>query len=60
MGSIYPDGYSVDFYGFEVIEFYLRRFLLYYSNYPITTRILYSMILVCVIAMIVLFILFIR
>lgn len=33
----YPDGQSVDFYGFEVFEFYLKRYLLYFSDYAIHT-----------------------
>lgn len=59
MGIDYPNGHSVDFYGFEVIEFYLKRFLLYFSNYTINIRILYLMIIVCMITMAVLFVMFI-
>ena len=32
-GIEYPTGQGMDFYGFEVLGFYLKRFLLYYSDY---------------------------
>lgn len=57
-GFDYPDGQSVDFYGIEVIEYYLKRFLLYYGDYSINIRLLYGLILVCIIAMMVVFVLF--
>ncbi len=56
----YPDGQSVDFYGFEVVEFYLKRLLLYYSDYALNIRLLYGMIVACIITMMVLFVLFMR
>lgn len=55
----YPDGQSVDFYGFEVVEFYLKRFLLYFSDYALNIRLLYGLIVACIITMMVLFALFI-
>ena len=54
----YPDGQSVDFYGFEVIEFYLKRYLLYFSDYAIHIRLLYGLIIACIITMIILFVMF--
>lgn len=32
-GIEYPTGHGLDFYGFEVLGFYLKKFLLYYSDY---------------------------
>lgn len=60
MGTNYPDGQSVDFYGFEVIEYYFKRFLLHFSDYAVHIRILYCLILACIITMMVLFVLFFR
>lgn len=57
-GYQYPDGHSVDFYGVEVIQFYVQRFLLYFSDYAIHIRVLYGMILLCILTLIVLFVLF--
>lgn len=57
-GYAYPDGQSVDFYGVEVLEYYIKRFLLYFADYAIHIRILYGMILVCLITLAVLFVLF--
>lgn len=37
----YPTGHGLDFYGFEVIGFYLKRFLLYYSDYAYSIRVVY-------------------
>ena len=54
----YPDGQSVDFYGFEVFEFYLKRYLLYFSDYAIHIRLLYGLIIACIITMIILFVMF--
>lgn len=56
----YPDGQSVDFYGYEVVEFYLKRLLLYFSDYALNIRLLYGLIIVCIITMMVLFVLFIH
>ena len=42
-GIEYPTGQGMDFYGFEVLGFYLKRFLLYYSDYtPIRDKIAIS------------------
>lgn len=57
-GYQYPDGHSVDFYGVEVVQFYVQRFLLYFSDYAIHIRVLYGMILLCILTLIVLFVLF--
>ncbi len=56
----YPNGQGVDFYGFEVIGFYFKRFLLYYSDYALNIRLLYGLIFGCIVTMILLFFLFIR
>ena len=56
----YPNGQGVDFYGFEVIGFYFKRFLLYYSDYALNIRLLYGLIFWCIVTMIILFFLFIR
>ncbi len=60
MNVNYPDGQSVDFYGFEVVEFYLKRYLMYFSDYSINIRLLYGLIIVCIITMIILFVMFIH
>ncbi len=60
MNVSYPDGQSVDFYGFEVVEFYLKRYLMYFSDYSINIRLLYGLIIVCIITMIILFVMFIH
>lgn len=60
MGIEYPDGQSVDFYGIEVVEYYIKRLLLYFSDYAVHVRLLYGLIVVCILSMIVLFVLFIR
>lgn len=44
-GIEYPTGQGMDFYGFEVLGFYLKRFLLYYSDYAWNIRLLYGLIL---------------
>lgn len=56
----YPTGHGLDFYGFEVIGFYLKRFLLYYSDYAWNIRLLYGLIFACIVTMLILFVLFIR
>ncbi len=60
IGYDYPNGQSVDFYGVEVIEYYLKRFLLYFADYTINIRLLYSLIILCCLAMIVVFVLFVH
>ena len=47
-GIEYPTGQGMDFYGFEVLGFYLKRFLLYYSDYAWNIRLLYGLILACI------------
>lgn len=59
-GIEYPTGQGMDFYGFEVLGFYLKRFLLYYSDYAWNIRLLYGLILACIVTMLILFVLFIR
>lgn len=59
-GIEYPTGQGLDFYGFEVIGFYLKKFLLYYSDYTWNIRLLYGLILACIVTMLILFVLFIR
>lgn len=56
----YPTGNGVEFYGFQVLEFYIKQFLLLYADYPWTIRLLYGLIMVCIITMLVLFMLFIH
>jgi hypothetical protein len=56
----YPTGQGVEFYGFEVIRYYLMKFLLYYESYPWTIRILYGLIIACIFTMMILFVLFLR
>lgn len=58
-GYEYPDGKSVDFYGVEVLGFYLKRLLLYFSDYTINIRLLYGLIIACCMTMMVVFALFI-
>lgn len=48
----------MQFYGFEVIGYYAEKFLLYYSDYSWTIRLLYGLILACIFTMIILFMLF--
>ena len=59
-GIEYPTGQGMDFYGFEVLGFYLKRFLLYYSDYAWNIRLLYGLIFACIVTMFILFVLFIR
>lgn len=59
-GIEYPTGQGMDFYGFEVLGFYLKRFLLYYSDYAWNIRLLYGLIFACIVTMLILFVLFIR
>lgn len=56
----YPTGQGVEFYGFQVIEFYIRKYLLFYADYPWTIRVLYGLIMVCIVTMLILFLLFMR
>ena len=56
----YPTGRGVEFYGFQVMEFYIKKCLLFYADYPWTIRLLYGLIMVCILTMLVLFVLFIR
>lgn len=56
----YPTGQGVEFYGFQAMEFYIKKYLLFFAGYPWTIRLLYGLILVCIITMLVLFVLFIR
>lgn len=58
MGYEYPDGQSVDFYGIEVLNYYLKQFLVFFSDYPIQIQILYAVILICIATSAVVFILF--
>lgn len=55
-GYEYPDGKSVDFYGVEVLGYYLKRF---FFNYAVHVQLLYGMIVICITTLIVLFVLFI-
>lgn len=41
-GIEYPTGQGMDFYGFEVLGFYLKRFLLYYSDYAYSICVVYK------------------
>ncbi len=59
-GIEYPSGRGVDFYDFEVIGYYTRKFLLHYSDYPWNVTLLYGLILACIITIGILFILFLR
>lgn len=56
----YPTGQGVEFYGFQVLEFYIQQFLLLFADYPWTIRLLYGLIIVCILTMLILFVLFIR
>lgn len=56
----FPTGNDVEFYGFELIEYYVKKFLLYFGDFPWTIRLLYGLIIVCIITMLVLFFLFFR
>lgn len=55
-GIEYPTGQGLDFYGFEVLGFYLKKFLLYYSDYTWNIRLLYGLILACIVTMLILFV----
>ena len=57
---VFPTGQNVKFYGFQVIGYYLKKFFLYYSDYPWTIRLLYEMVILCIISMLVVFALFLK
>lgn len=57
---VYPTGQGVEFYGFQAMGYYLKRFLLYYADYPWSIRLLYGLIMACILTMLILFVLFIR
>lgn len=59
-GIIYPTGQGVEFYGFQAMGYYLKRFLLYYADYPWSIRLLYGLIMACILTMMVVFVLFMR
>lgn len=58
--SGFPDGTSVDFYGYEVALYYLQRLYTFFSVYAVHIRLLYILIIVCIITMLGLFVLFMR
>lgn len=60
ISSEYPDGTSVDFYGYEVIGYYIQRIFTFFSVYAVHIRLLYILITLCILTMLVLFVMFMR
>lgn len=60
ISSEYPDGTSVDFYGYEVIGYYIQRIYTFFSVYAVHIRLLYILITLCILTMLVLFVMFMR
>lgn len=60
ISSEYPDGMSVDFYGYEVMGYYIQRICTFFSVYAVHIRLLYILITLCILTMLVLFVMFMR